>query len=70
MKIEKLYIENFRSIKKQNIEDIRDALILIGKNNSGKSAIINAVRAFWGDIGLEKGDFYKNSKNIIIEATF
>lgn len=70
MKIEKLYIENFRSIKKQNIEDIRDALILIGKNNAGKSAIINAVRAFWGDIGLEKGDFYKNSKNIIIEATF
>lgn len=70
MKIEKLHIENFRSIKKQTLENIRDALILIGKNNAGKSAIINAIRAFWGDINLEKGDFYKNSKDIIIEVTF
>lgn len=70
MKVQELHIENFRSIKKQTIENIRDALILIGKNNAGKSAIINAIRAFWGDIGLEKGDFYKNSKNMIIEVTF
>ncbi|WP_270670769.1 ATP-dependent nuclease [Paraclostridium bifermentans] len=70
MKIEKIHIENFRSIKKQTIEDIQDALILIGKNNAGKSAIINAIRAFWGDIDLQKGDFYKNSTNIIIEITF
>ena len=70
MKIQKLHIENFRSIKNQTIENIKDALILIGKNNAGKSAIINAIRAFWGDIGLDKGDFYKNSKNIIIEITF
>lgn len=70
MKIQKLHIENFRSIKNQTIENIRDALILIGKNNAGKSAIINAIRTFWGDIGLERGDFYKNSKNLAIDVTF
>ena len=70
MKIGKIHIENFRSIKKQTIDNINDALILIGKNNAGKSAIINSIRVFWGDLALEKGDFYKDSKKILIECKF
>jgi putative ATP-dependent endonuclease of OLD family len=70
LKIGKIHIENFRSIKKQTIDNINDALILIGKNNAGKSAIINSIRVFWGDLALEKGDFYKDSKKILIECKF
>ncbi|BCZ45815.1 ATP-dependent endonuclease [Clostridium gelidum] len=70
MRISKIHIENFRSIKKQTIEDIKNALILIGKNNAGKSAIINAIRAFYGDLALAENDFYKGSASLEIEISF
>lgn len=70
MKIEQIHIQNFRSIKNQTIENINDALILIGKNNAGKSSVINAIRVFWGDLDLEKVDFHKDSKQILIECKF
>ena len=38
MKLKEIHIKNFRGIKNQKIESIEDALILIGKNNAGKSA--------------------------------
>lgn len=70
MKISKIHIENFRSIRNQTIEDVKNALILIGKNNAGKSAVVNAIRVFWGDLILDKDDFYKGSRNLDIELSF
>lgn len=49
MKITQITIKKFRGIKEQTISDIGEALVLIGKNNSGKSAVLTAIRAFWGD---------------------
>lgn len=44
MKINYLRIINFKSIRDMEIEDIEDALILVGKNNTGKTVVMDAVR--------------------------
>jgi putative ATP-dependent endonuclease of OLD family len=54
MRISTLHIENFRSIKKLTIE-LSETTVLIGPNNSGKTAILDAVRIAltrkWGQRG-------------------
>ncbi len=49
MKIRYLKIENFKSIHSLEIHDIDNALILVGKNNTGKTAVIDAIRLVSGD---------------------
>ena len=70
MKITQITIRNFRGIKEQTISDIGEALVLIGKNNSGKSAVLTAIRAFWGDYTPQPKDFYRNSSSFEIMITF
>jgi putative ATP-dependent endonuclease of the OLD family len=54
MRITRVRIENFRSIKNLDIE-LGDTTVLIGQNNSGKTAILDAVRIAltrrWGQRG-------------------
>jgi putative ATP-dependent endonuclease of the OLD family len=54
MRITRLRIENFRSIKKLDIE-LAETTVFIGQNNSGKTAILDAVRIAltrrWGQRG-------------------
>ena len=45
MKIKRLHIKNYKSIKELEIDDAQDALILVGRNNSGKSVILDAILA-------------------------
>ena len=45
MQITDLRIRNFKSIKNLHIADIENALILVGQNNTGKTAVLDAVRA-------------------------
>ena len=70
MRIERMEINNYRSIKHQVIDDIKNSLIAIGKNNAGKSTILNAIRVFCGECSIESTDFYKGSKSIEISITF
>jgi putative ATP-dependent endonuclease of OLD family len=64
MQITKLKIRNFRSIKKLDIE-LGDTTVLIGQNNAGKSAILDAVRIVltrrWGQrgTGFTENDVYR-----------
>lgn len=44
MKIKKLTIENFRCFHNYEIEFAREATVLIGKNGTGKSSLINAIK--------------------------
>ncbi|MEC3196133.1 AAA family ATPase [Bacillus cereus] len=37
--MQSIVIKNFRSIKDESVSNIQNALLLVGKNNSGKSAI-------------------------------
>ena len=54
MRITRIKIENFRSIRSLEME-LGDATILIGQNNAGKTAILDAVRIVltrrWGQRG-------------------
>ena len=44
MQITDLWIRNFKSIRDMHIENIENALILVGKNDTGKTAVLDAVR--------------------------
>lgn len=70
MKLKYLKIENFKGIESQEVNDIQSALILIGKNNSGKSAFLTAVRTLWGDYSPTPNDFYKLRNTFTMEARF
>ena len=56
MKIKKLHIENFKSLGKVDVELSEDVNIFIGKNNSGKSNIIDALMFLSGIVGGNVSD--------------
>lgn len=43
MKIVYLKIVNFKSIRKLEIKSMENSLILVGKNNTGKTSVIDAI---------------------------
>ena len=57
MKIIKLSIKNFKSIQEISPENLENALILVGKNSTGKTAVLDAIRAVGGDYRIEPEDF-------------
>lgn len=68
MRIGYLHIKNFKSIKDLELTDIDDALILVGRNNSGKSNVLDAVRAVAGDYSVSAEDFHEDVGNIVIDV--
>lgn len=61
MKIEKIKIKNFRSIKDSgDITDITKIFALIGRNNSGKSSILKAIQILLCKREIDIEDFHKN----------
>ncbi len=69
MRISGLHIQNFKSIQSLTISDIENALILVGKNNTGKTRILNAIRAALGDYQVGESDFNEKKQNIEIAIT-
>lgn len=58
MKIEKFYINNFRSLVNFKIDDLATTTIFYGENNAGKSNILKALEfIFQRKVQFEKGDF-------------
>lgn len=68
MKFEYLRIQNFKSIRDMEITDIDNVLILIGKNSTGKTVVLDAIYALTGNYEIKKEHFNKDEKNISIEA--
>jgi len=60
MYLSRLYIENYRSIKKLDLKFGKGKNIIVGKNNSGKSNIIRAIDLILG----EKSPTWEKSENI------
>ena len=58
--------KNFKSIRHMEISDIQNALILVGKNNTGKSSILHALRAVEGSYEISLDDFNETMQNIEI----
>ena len=69
MQITSLSIHNFKSIENLQIENIENALILVGKNNTGKTGILKAVRAALGSYTVSRDDFNEKNQNIEISMT-
>ena len=66
MQIKSLHIKNFKSIQELEIFDIESALILVGKNNTGKTVVLDAIRAVTGNYVVKETDFNEKRQNIEI----
>ena len=53
MKIRKVSIERFKSLKKVSMTNIGDLVILIGANGSGKSNLLEALTLFFNELDFE-----------------
>lgn len=69
MQITSIHIRNFKSICDLEIHNIENALILVGKNNTGKTCILDAVRAAFGACPVTELDFNEKKQNIEISVT-
>lgn len=70
MQLTYLHIHNFKSIRDMEIRDIDRALILVGKNNTGKTSILDAVCAVCGCYQVQGADFNEREQAIRIDASF
>lgn len=68
MQIIDLWIRNFKSIRNMHIQNIENALILVGKNDTGKTAVLDAVRAVGGDYTVREEDFREDLSNVEIRV--
>ena len=68
MRITEIWIRNYRLIRDMRIRDIERALILVGKNNTGKTAILDAVRVALGAGAVRTEDFQEDFSNIEISV--
>ena len=66
MQITSLRIRNFKSIRDLQIDDIDNALILVGKNNTGKTSVLDAIRVAIGALPVTDLDFNEKKQNIEI----
>ena len=69
MKITELRIQNFKSIHDMYIPDIENALILVGQNNTGKTTVLDAIRAVGGEYEISPEDFGEAGAKIRIRVT-
>ena len=70
MQLTYLHIHNFKSIRSMEIRDIERALILVGKNNTGKTSVLDAICAVCGCYEIQDRDFNENRQAIRIAACF
>lgn len=66
--LEKIEVENFRSIIKSSFE-LSEYTALIGYNNAGKSNLLEAIKWLLRKSSLADNDFYDNKKPIVIQGT-
>ena len=69
MQIVSLRIHHFKSIQDMWIQDIENALILVGQNNTGKTTVLDAIRAVGGEYQIKPEDFDEDGSNIEIEVS-
>lgn len=63
-----LNIENFKSIENVEITEADNAMILVGKNNTGKTIILDAILLLVGKYELKKSDFNDINEDIVIKG--
>ncbi len=68
MRISKLTIRNFKAICYLKMEEVDRALILIGKNNTGKTTILDAILVLAGVNPVTESCFHDLSKKIQMDV--
>jgi predicted ATP-dependent endonuclease of OLD family len=68
MKLDKIEIRNFRSIKQAEIAFDQNCLVLLGKNEAGKSNVLKAIAAIFGQYVISEKDKRKKIDNERIKA--
>lgn len=68
MRFTYIRIRNFKSIRDMELSEIDSALILVGKNNTGKTSVLDAVRLMTGGRKAQESDFLESGQNIEIET--
>ena len=66
MRILSVRIKNFKSIRFMEINHIEQALILVGKNNTGKTSVVDAIRAAFGIYPISEADFNERKQRVEI----
>jgi predicted ATP-dependent endonuclease of OLD family len=74
MKLKKLILENFKAYEKAEI-DLNDITIIVGRNDSGKSTILQALNLFFNPKEANTKDIFfndgqKTAEEILIECHF
>lgn len=69
MQFTRIRIRNYKGIRDMEIREIENALILVGKNNTGKSSVLDAIRTVSGASRPAPPDFNAQRQNIEIEVT-
>lgn len=67
MKICYLKIKNFKSIRELEIENVESAMILVGKNNTGKTAVIDALLLAAGMRKIKPYEYLDSNSTIEIQ---
>ncbi len=62
MQLVRLRIRNYKVIRDMEICDIENALILVGKNNTGKTSVLDAIRLYQEWRSLRKPILMKQSR--------
>lgn len=68
MQLNRLRIQNFKSVRDMSIEDIENVLILVGKNNAGKTVVLDALRVLDNTYQVSEEDFNLDAGNIEIDV--
>lgn len=69
MQIKELEIQNFKSIRSLKMTDVDKALIIVGKNSTGKTVILDAILAVVGRYQIKAEHFNKQLGNVRITMT-
>jgi putative ATP-dependent endonuclease of OLD family len=76
MYLSSVEIKNFRSLKDLRVEFQPGLNVLVGRNNTGKTNLLQAIRQALGlnasrgeDLWLERDDFYRDSSTDVTERT-
>lgn len=69
MKISYIHIHNFKSIRDLEISNLENALILVGKNSTGKTVVIDAICLVAGQLEPKESHFFDKNENITIEMS-
>lgn len=68
MNIQKLIIRNYKSIRDLCLNDLEQALILVGKNSTGKTSVLEVIRAIAGTYQISISDFRDTAHPVTAEV--